>query len=84
VLSFFTLIALLLLAVVSFVPLQAYAHGCQAQGGCCTVGDPCVEISANTPLGIMFVAVSIFGALLLPFYGREQRRRLYSALNIFE
>jgi hypothetical protein len=83
-LSFFTLIALLLLAVVSFLPLQAYAHGCPAQGGCCTVGDSCVEISANSPLFIMFVAVSIFGVLLFSFYGREQRRRLYSALNIPE
>jgi hypothetical protein len=84
VLSFFALIAILLLAAVSFVPLQAHAHGCPAQGGCCTVGDPCVEISANSPVGIMFAAVSIFGALLLPFYGREQRRRLFSALNILE
>jgi hypothetical protein len=28
--------------------------------------------------------VSIFGVLLFSFYGREQRRRLYSALNIPE
>jgi hypothetical protein len=78
------LIVLLQLGVVQFLP-QAHAHGCAAQGGCCTVGSACVEISTNSPLNMMFVGMSIFGLLLLPFYGHAQeQRRLCSALNVYE
>lgn len=62
----------------------AYGHGCQAQGGCCTVGGPCVETSANSPIYLMFVVVGLAGAMLFKFYGGpEQGKRLYSIFNIF-
>ncbi|AIC14921.1 hypothetical protein [Nitrososphaera viennensis] len=63
----------------------AYGHGCQAQGGCCTVGDACVEISANSPIYMMFAVVGVGAVMMLAFYGRpEQRRnRLGAIFNIF-
>jgi hypothetical protein len=83
-LSILSLGAFAILVVMPLLPMQAYAHGCQAQGGCCTFGGACAEGSL-TPLGMMIVAVGIFGVLLDSYYGRSQeRKRLYSALNIFE
>ncbi|AIF85206.1 hypothetical protein NTE_03174 [Candidatus Nitrososphaera evergladensis SR1] len=64
----------------------AYGHGCQAQGGCCTVGDACVEISASSPIYMMFAVVGAGAVMMLAFYGRsEQTRksRLGAVFNIF-
>jgi hypothetical protein len=83
-LSFLLMAGIAISAIMPFLPVQAYAHGCQAQGGCCTVGGACAEGSL-TPLGMMIASVGIFGVLLYSYYGRSQeRKRLYSALNIFE
>ena len=63
---------------------SAYAHGCQAQGGCCSVGGACVEISANSPIYMMFAVVGLGGLTMFVFYGRsEQRQRLGAIFNIF-
>ena len=62
----------------------AYGHGCQAQGGCCTVGSACVDISANSPVYMMFAVVGMGAVAMLAFYSRpEQRKRLSTIFNIF-
>jgi hypothetical protein len=62
----------------------AYGHGCQAQGGCCTVGSTCVDISANSPIYIMFAVVGSGSVLMFAFYSKpEQRKRLGMIFNIF-
>lgn len=80
-----TLIFGFLLSASLVVNMQnAYGHGCQAQGGCCTVGSACAEASI-TPLAMMFVATSVFGVMLFSFYGRQQLpHKICSCLNIFE
>nr|AFK24891.1 hypothetical protein Josef01_05d18_43 [uncultured archaeon] len=62
----------------------AYGHGCQAQGGCCTVGSACVDISANSPIYMMFAVVGGGAVAMFAFYSRpEQRKRLGAVFNIF-
>jgi hypothetical protein len=62
---------------------NASAHGCQAQGGCCTLGGMCAE-GSPIPLSMMFVAVGMFGLVLISFYGRRQtHQKICSCLNIF-
>lgn len=69
--------------VVSDVPV-AYGHGCQAQGGCCTVGSSCVELSANSPIFLMFAAVIAGAVVMYAFYNKpDQRRQLGAIFNIF-
>ena len=62
----------------------AFGHGCQAQGGCCTVGDACVDITPLSPIYLMFAVVGAGAVAMLAFYGRsEQRNRLGAIFNIF-
>lgn len=62
----------------------AYAHGCQAQGGCCTVGSACVEISANSPIFMIFAVVGLGAVTMMAFYGKSiQKSRLGAIFNIF-
>jgi hypothetical protein len=63
-------IGLLLMIPVGLDFPVAYGHGCQAQGACCTVGMACGE-GSSTPLSMMFVAVGMFGLILVSFYGRR-------------
>ena len=61
----------------------AYGHGCQAQGGCCTVGSGCVEISANSPIFMMFAVVGLGAVTMMAFYGRSvQKSRPGAIFNI--
>lgn len=62
----------------------AYGHGCQAQGGCCTVGGSCVEITANSPIFMMFAVVGLGAVTMMAFYGKTvSKSRLGAIFNIF-
>ena len=61
----------------------AFGHGCQAQGGCCTVGGACIRISPISPIYMMFAVVGASGVAMLAFYGRSHRNRLGAIFNIF-
>jgi hypothetical protein len=63
---------------------SAYAHGCPAQGGCCTVGNACVDISPISPMYMMFAVVGVSAVTILTFYSRqEQGDRLGAIFNMF-
>lgn len=62
---------------------MVFGHGCQAEGGCCTVGSSCVDISANSPLYMMFAVVGAGAVAMIAFYGRSEQRRLGAIFNIF-
>ncbi|MEW6605712.1 MAG: hypothetical protein AB1351_13645 [Thermoproteota archaeon] len=62
----------------------AYGHGCQAQGGCCIVGSACVDISASSPIYMMFAVMGLGAIAMFAFYGRpEPRKRIGAVFNIF-
>lgn len=76
--------AMIVTAAVAISTNSAYAHGCQAQGGCCTVGGSCVEISATSPVYMMFAVVGAGAVAMLGFYGRQEPgTRLGAIFNIF-
>jgi UDP-N-acetylmuramyl tripeptide synthase len=62
---------------------SAYAHGCQAQGGCCSVGDACAEIGAVSPIYMMFATVGASAVAMLAFYGKQEGTSLGAIFNIF-
>jgi hypothetical protein len=63
---------------------SAYAHGCQAQGACCEVGGSCAEITAVSPVYMMFAVIGVGAVAMLGFYGRQgPETRLGAIFNIF-
>lgn len=62
----------------------AYGHGCQAQGGCCTVGGSCVEATAFSPVLTVFTMFGLAGTILIALLGGSaQRKKLGAVFNIF-
>ena len=60
---------------------QAYAHSSEPTG--CVVGGPCVEITANSPIFIMFAVIGAGGVIMLAYYGRQDQRKKLGAIFNF-